>query len=215
MQNNYSIGRTTNGLPIMACDFGLKGKPILLLAGVHGDEIEGVSLAKTLIADFIKSFNYNVQLTVIAEFNLDGILLETRKNANAVDLNRNLPTTDWTSKEEKEKYFPGTSPCSEVENKNLVQFITEKKIEFIISLHSWKPCLNINGNCKKEATILSQITDYKIVEDIGYPTPGCLGTYAGLERDIPTITYELPRLEKNRRKVEDKNILAIKKVLSL
>lgn len=37
------------------------------------------------------------------------------------------------------------------------------------------------------------MTGYTIQEDIGYPTPGCLGTYAGLERDIPTLTYEIQR----------------------
>lgn len=215
MQKNYSIGSTTSGLPIMAYDFGSKGKSILILAGVHGDEIESVSLAKVLVSDFIKNFNYNIQLTVIPEFNLDGILLQTRKNTNGVDLNRNLPTKDWTKQSEKEKYFPGLSAASEAETKHLINFITEKNIAFIISLHSWKPCLNINGNCKKEADILSDATGYKIVKNIGYPTPGCLGTYAGFEKNIPTITYELPRLEENRLKVEDKNILAIKKVLSL
>lgn len=215
MQKNYSIGETTSGLPIMAYDFGSEGRAVLILAGVHGDEIEAVSLAKILISNFIKDFNYKIQLTVIPEFNLDGILLQTRKNANGVDLNRNLPTKDWTSKSEKEKYFPGLSAASEEENKNLIHFITKKNIEFIISLHSWKSCLNVNGNCKKEADVLNSVTGYKIVENIGYPTPGCLGTYAGLERNIPTITYELPRFEKNRLKVEDKNILAIKKVLSI
>ncbi len=33
----------------------------------------------------------------------------------------------------------------------------------------------------------------KIEESIGYPTPGCLGTYCGLERDMPTLTYEIER----------------------
>ena len=37
------------------------------------------------------------------------------------------------------------------------------------------------------------MTGYKIEPDIGYPTPGSLGTYAGLERQIPTLTYEIER----------------------
>ncbi|MBE8222161.1 MAG: murein peptide amidase A [Bdellovibrionales bacterium] len=215
MKKNYGIGNTVNGLPIMAYDFGNKGKTILILAGVHGDEVEAISLAKILISNFLTEFNYNIKLSIIPEFNLDGILLQTRKNANKVDLNRNLPTKDWVSNYKKEKYYPGLSAASEPENKHLIKFIKEKNIEFIVSLHSWKPCLNVNANCIKEANILSKITGYKIIENIGYPTPGCLGTYAGLERNIPTITYELPRLEKNRLRVEYKNILAIKKMLSL
>ena len=36
-------------------------------------------------------------------------------------------------------------------------------------------------------------TGYSIEESIGYPTPGCLGTYCGLEREMPTLTYEIER----------------------
>jgi protein MpaA len=37
------------------------------------------------------------------------------------------------------------------------------------------------------------VLPYEITEDIGYPTPGSLGTYAGWERQIPTITFEIER----------------------
>ena len=30
-----------------------------------------------------------------------------------------------------------------------------------------------------------------VKKDIGYPTPGSFGTYAGIERNIPIITIEL------------------------
>ena len=33
--------------------------------------------------------------------------------------------------------------------------------------------------------------DYPVEASIGYPTPGSFGTYAGIERQIPTITLEL------------------------
>jgi protein MpaA len=53
--------------------------------------------------------------------------------------------------------------------------------------------LNINGDCTREAQVIAQWTKYTIEESIGYPTPGCLGTYCGLERDMPTLTYEIER----------------------
>jgi protein MpaA len=36
-----------------------------------------------------------------------------------------------------------------------------------------------------------KIINYPIEENIGYPTPGSFGTWAGIERNIPTITLEL------------------------
>ena len=53
--------------------------------------------------------------------------------------------------------------------------------------------INVNGDCHREAQLIEGITHYPICEDMGYPTPGSLGTYAGKERGIPTITYELKR----------------------
>jgi protein MpaA len=53
--------------------------------------------------------------------------------------------------------------------------------------------LNINGDCRAEAEEIARHTGYIIEETIGYPTPGCLGTYAGLERNMPTLTYEIER----------------------
>ena len=53
--------------------------------------------------------------------------------------------------------------------------------------------INTNGNCQPEAGIMAEATGYKIADYIGYPTPGSLGDYCGLERSIPVITYEAAR----------------------
>ena len=38
---------------------------------------------------------------------------------------------------------------------------------------------------------ISDIIKYPVEASIGYPTPGSFGTWAGIERNIPTITLEL------------------------
>ena len=81
---------------------------------------------------------------------------------------------------------------SEPENKVLVHLIDTFNPDVVFSLHSWKPMLNVNGDLP-EAQIIAEKTGYIIDPDIGYPTPGSLGTYAGIERGIPTLTYELER----------------------
>ena len=42
----------------------------------------------------------------------------------------------------------------------------------------------------KIAEEIANITELPICENIGYPTPGSFGTYAGIEKNIPTITLE-------------------------
>lgn len=190
---SFIFGQTSTGLPIPAYKFGLSGARILVLGGVHGDEIEGVWAALGLLKSFSESFAYKLRLTLVPAFNLDGVLAKDRRNARGVDLNRNLPTHDWTDKVATERYSPGPSANSEPENQALVTYLETEKPQFILSLHSWKPMLNINGDCRPEAEEIARRTGYIIDESIGYPTPGCLGTFTGLEREVPTLTYEIER----------------------
>ena len=190
---SFKFGNTSEGLPIMAERYGSQGPRVLILGGVHGDEWEGIVAAKALQNRFIESFTYKLQLTLVPIFNFDGALKGQRKNANGVDLNRNLPTNDWTADVKEERYFPGPEANSEPENQALVAWLAENKPHLVISLHSWKPLININGRCIEEAEVIAKMTHYEIKDSIGYPTPGCLGTYCGLERDMPTITYEIER----------------------
>jgi protein MpaA len=189
------LSRTSLGLPLIAHDFGAENfhsPRALIIGGVHGDEIEGVACARGLLAAFLQSFQYQLRLTLIPEMNPEGVLHKTRGNANGVDLNRNLPTQDWSPHAKTPRYQPGPHPLSEIENQTLVAELKDRP-SLIISLHSWEPVLNVNGDCRPEAEVLSKHTGYRIDPDIGYPTPGSLGTYAGIENQIPTLTYEIQR----------------------
>lgn len=188
------FGKSSLNQSVSAYEFGNPNHPkILILGGVHGDEYEGVVAARELTSQFLKHFPYKLHITVVPDFNPDGILLNQRMNGNLVDLNRNLPTQDWSPKVATPRYNPGPSAMSEPENKALVAWLKQNNPRLIISFHSWNPMININGDCEPEAKVLSALTGYTITPDIGYPTPGSLGTYAGHELKIGTITYEIQR----------------------
>lgn len=193
--NFFKFGHTTLGLPIHGYRWNHENNSlikVLVLGGVHGDEPEGIVAARGLIEHLRNDFNLNLNLTIIPEFNPEGMLLKTRGNSNKVDLNRNLPTKDWSPIAATERYNPGPKPLSEIENTFLVDWIKNEKPDVIFSLHSWKPMLNTNGDLP-EALEIAKHTGYVIEPDIGYPTPGSLGTYAGFENKIPTLTYEVER----------------------
>lgn len=190
---SFIFGQTATKLPIPAWRFGRSGPRVLVLGGIHGDEIEGVIAAQGLLAHFASSFAYQLRLTLVPMANLDGVIRRERRNARGVDLNRNLPSKDWTNQVAEPRYYPGPVANSEPENQALVNFLNAEAPAFILSLHSWHPMLNINGDCRAEAEAIAARIGYKITETIGYPTPGCLGTYAGLERGMPTLTYEIER----------------------
>lgn len=190
---SFFLPQTSTGLEIPAYSFGQTGPQVLILGGVHGDEREGVEAAYGLVGKWARSFPFRLRVTVMPAFNLDGVLRGTRGNANGVDLNRNMATNDWSPEIKTPRYHPGPSANSEPETRLLVKWLEESKPAFILSLHSWHPVLNVNGDCRAEAQAIAKHTGYKIDDSIGYPTPGCLGTYTGIERDMPTLTYEIER----------------------
>lgn len=188
------VGHTVQKKPILAHTWNNNSEVnILMLGGVHGDETEGVAACMGVLNELIDKNKFKFNFTLIPCLNSDGLFAKTRQNANGVDLNRNLPTKDWSPEITKIKYYPGKEALSEPENKCLVQVIEQKKYSFIFSLHSWKPMLNINGDCSPIAEVISKKVGYKIVPDIGYPTPGSLGAYGFNDRNIPTLTYEFEK----------------------
>ena len=188
------IGTSVKGVAIeLFMPEGTQRVRTLIIAGVHGDETEGVVATQTMLQDHTAQLK-KAHIAVIPIVNPDGYNAGTRQNSRGIDLNRNLPTKDWTSLVANERYFPGTQPNSEPENQSLIKYVDQLKPELIISLHSYTiPMLNSNGDCAEVATKIAKKVGYPVSRTIGYPTPGCLGTYYGLERNIPVITYEFLR----------------------
>ena len=152
---------------------------------MHGDEPQG----KYLIEEYLKE-NSSTNLVFIPCLNPDGVAKNTRVNANGVDLNRNYPTKNWVLGN-KDNYFGGNSPASEIETQFLIKVIEETKPQIILTLHAPYKVVNYDGPAKELVKKISKIINYPVEESIGYPTPGSFGTWAGIERNIQTITLEL------------------------
>lgn len=171
-----------------------KKKPFLFIGGVHGDEPEGVEVALKLL-EWLKAAEKSHPLRswlLIPCLNPDGYKKNERMNGNGVDLNRNFPSKDWTSQNDRgPRYNPGTHAASEPEVKAVVELIEKEKPEAIFHFHSWEPCVVYTGSPGKSyADFLSPGPRYPVREDIGYPTPGSLGQYGWQVHKIPVICLE-------------------------
>ena len=158
---------------------------VLVLGCMHGDEPQG----EYLINEYIKS-NTDTKLMFVPCVNPDGVKAKTRVNSNGVDINRNFPTKNWELTE-KNEFFGGNTPASEIETKFLVEIIEKYKPKFILTLHAPYKVVNYDGDALEIAEKISEIINYPVESSIGYPTPGSFGTWAGIEKNIPTITLEL------------------------
>ncbi|MBQ6515956.1 DUF2817 domain-containing protein [bacterium] len=164
----------------------------LVIGVFHGDE----PIGKDILENYLKN-GTNKNLIIVPCLNPDGMTLNTRQNANKVDLNRNFPTKNWTKTNIGEDYYGGETPESETETKFIMQIIEEYKPKQIVTIHTPYKIVNFDGDekAKKLAEKIAKILSYEIDDDIGYPTPGSFGTYYGKERNIPVITIELDENE--------------------
>ena len=160
-------------------------KRILVIGVFHGDEPQG----EFLINEYIKR-NSSTRMLFIPCLNPDGKALNSRTNSQGVDLNRNFPTKNWELTE-KNEFFGGDSPASEIETRFLTEVIDRYMPELILTLHAPFKVVNYDGPAEEIAQKISEIINYPVEKSIGYPTPGSFGTYCGIEKNIPTITLEL------------------------
>ena len=145
--------------------------------------------AASLIEEYLK-IKPDTNLLFIPCLNEYGYEHNVRTNSNGVDLNRNFPTKNWVLSE-KDNFYGGKTPASEDETKFVIDIIERNKPKIILTLHAPYKVVNYDGPAKEISEKISEIIGYPVEESIGYPTPGSFGTWAGVERQIPTITLEL------------------------
>lgn len=191
------VAESAGGREIVVTRRGSGAFPALLIGGVHGDESEGFLLAERFLESIDAGetrLDERISLFVCARLNPDGCAALRRTNQRNVDLNRNLPTRDWSGDFQNPRYYPGPSAGSEVESEATLKLLESINPKVIISLHSYEHAMvNFNGPCEDLATAMGASNGLPPKGDIGYPTPGSLGTYSGWERGIPTLTLEVLR----------------------
>jgi protein MpaA len=200
-------GRSIQGRALVVYELSRKSKAscILVLGGMHGDEPKSVHVVERLSEELAKSAG-TIRWVLVPKVNPDGCELRTRRNARKVDINRNFPTKNWDLGNPRSRMFGGHRPASEPETKALIKLIDRVRPDVIVTIHSInrnRYCNNYDGPGRKLAHLMAKYNKYPVSSTIGYPTPGSFGTWAGVERAIPTITLELPSHHSSKRCWED------------
>lgn len=197
-----SGGVSVSGTPILIKQYPplpnrqARGR-VLLIGGIHGDEYSSVTIVfKWMsILDRFHSGLFHWQISPL--MNPDGLLRERsqRMNANGVDLNRNFPCPNWFEAtrdywvrrtSSNPRRFPGDEALSEPESRWLDDEIKEFRPDVIVSVHAPLEVLDFDGPPaapKRFGSLhLNLLGTY----------PGSLGRYAGVYKEIPVVTIELP-----------------------
>jgi murein peptide amidase A len=169
---------------------------VLVVGGIHGDELSSASLALHWIA-LAREIPAQTHWRFVPLLNPDGLLTSParRTNANGVDLNRNFPTPDWEKEapiywEHKVKRdprrWPGNKPLSEPESKYLHDEMERFKPDMIVSIHAPYGVLDFDG-----PTTPPNKLGRLYLDQVGI-FPGSLGNYGGVHKRMPVVTIELP-----------------------
>jgi protein MpaA len=188
-------GTSREGIPLRVWLPEDRAPEILILAAIHGDEPE----TTVVVSDALRAIDRGgLKNAAILCGNPDGLLRGTRGNAVGVDLNRNLPTSNWSPEPVRYKsrregprdiaLSPGAEPASEPETRALISLIDEMKPRAVVSLHGALACIDDEGGSKLGRWIAER--SGLPLEEVGYPTPGSFGSWAR-EHELTLVTYEL------------------------
>jgi murein peptide amidase A len=169
---------------------------VLVVGGIHGDELSSASLALHWIKNAMET-PAQTHWRFIPLLNPDGMLNSPaqRTNARGVDLNRNFPTPNWDKEapiywEQKVKRdprrWPGPKPLSEPESQFLHDEMQRFKPHLIVSIHAPYGVLDFDGPTAPP-TNLGRL----YLDQVGI-FPGSLGNYGGVHKRMPVVTIELP-----------------------
>jgi protein MpaA len=189
-------GNSLDGIPLTVHLPDSGSAEILVLAAIHGDEPE----TTVTVSEALRCLpTGDLQAAVILCGNPDGMVRGTRGNARGVDLNRNFPTSNWRSEEVFYKsrandardiaLTPGAEPASEPETRALLSLIERLNPRAVVSLHSALACIDDSGASHLGRQLADRCA-LPFLTEIGYPTPGSMGTWAG-ERGLNLVTLEL------------------------
>jgi protein MpaA len=196
MQGRSVQGRVLWGRDVQAEDAKLR---VLVLGGIHGDEMSSVSMVFHWInfslsppADMPAPIHWRF----IPSLNPDGLFSQPsrRVNARGVDLNRNFPTPNWerdakmyweNRTKRDPRRWPGNKPLSEPETRFLIEQMDSFKPNLIVSIHAPYGVLDFDGPSVPPSKLGRLYLD-----QVGI-FPGSLGNYGGIHRGVPVVTVEL------------------------
>jgi protein MpaA len=209
-----SGARSVQGRPIWVSDLtpARAQLKILVVGGIHGDEMSATSLVMHWIAQAqreqaIQGHEAVTQWRFIPVLNPDGLLAKrpTRVNARGVDLNRNFPTPNWAREtriyweqrvKKDPRRYPGPRALSEPESRFLHAEIERMKPDLVVSVHAPYGVLDFDGPHQPPSRLGRLYLD-----QVGV-FPGSLGNYSGIHKGVPVVTIELASALKTPREVE-------------
>lgn len=191
-------GRGIDAVTIEPTGLGASPRRVLVIGAIHGNEPEGLPAVQPLLAALRRAQSdgsLSASVRVIRDLNPDGTAAGSRTNARGIDLNRNFLASNFSPAADR-----GAVPLSEPESRTLARELDTFRPDLVIVFHSIRsgPFVNFDGPAADDAQAFvaaAQRSDsrWRVQPSMGYPTPGSLGTFVGVDRGLPILTVEFRR----------------------
>jgi protein MpaA len=187
------LGTSVRGRTLAGERFGEGGPLVFLMFTIHGNEAPAEQLGERFRTWLLlhPEATDDVQIVYLTQANPDGYVAGTRRNANDVDLNRNFPASNFDNTGHPEY---GPAPASEPETQAIAAIVEDGDPSVIVTTHTPLDVIDFDGPADEYAAAAAAASGYPVdPPDTGtVPAyPGSFGSFAGLDLQIPTITFEL------------------------
>ncbi len=182
---SWVLGTTRYDRPIVAEEFGESGPILYIMSAIHGSERTAVTFGERLRIPLQGGLaeRAGVRVFYLGAANPDGIAAKTRHNHADIDLNRNFPSDNF------DPSGPGGSePLTEPESIVIHDTVVAIDPTALISVHCCVGVIDWDGPGESLSS--------KMATAAGFPANrigslyGSLGSFAGVDLQIPTVTVE-------------------------
>ncbi|MGE5194427.1 MAG: M14 family zinc carboxypeptidase, partial [Deltaproteobacteria bacterium] len=185
--------RSTDRRPIETLILGTGPSRIAILASLHGDETQSVSLVEELARSLRAHPESLRQATVLLVKcpNPDGFFTRSPYNLHGVDLNRNFPSANW---KELQNSRAGARSASEAETRVIVRVLGDFRPKLLVHLKDSRHggVINYEGEIRARAEQVAGMISSRLVKGLGEKTSGSVENYALTRLNCPSLTLLLP-----------------------
>jgi protein MpaA len=206
-QQTFTVGSSVQGRSITGYRFGSGSTYVVFVGGLHGNEQSSTLTLNSWVEELERNYQNipsDKTIIVIPNTNPDGYAVDTRLNANGVDLNRNFPANNWQTG----VYVPpntyletggGAKALSEPESSSLANYLLAVSPRLVLTFHATARAVISNG--AGDASAVAQVyshesglTKYEQHDEDGifsYTTTGEMEDWLRDKHNIPTLLVEL------------------------
>ncbi|HLJ11167.1 MAG TPA: M14 family zinc carboxypeptidase, partial [Planctomycetaceae bacterium] len=186
--------RSTDRRAIESLIVGSGPSRIAIIASLHGDETQSVSL----VEEFARSVQRRPQVLKHATVlfvkcpNPDGFISRSPYNIHGVDLNRNFPSANWKGLSNGRS---GAKPASEAETRVAMRLLSDFRPALLVHIKDSRGAavVNYDGASQARAERMASLASAQSVQGLGEKTSGSIENYALTRLACPSVTLLLAR----------------------